>query len=333
MSVAHEQEFQAPPPPAPPVPAKRRLRPTKLLFVAIGIFVVGLILAIGGFTKLLPSAIFPGLVFLLWALVMAGLSFIPRPQVDSKEEPLSTVQTLTGIFFEPTRVFRNLRVHPRWAAAFIVIIVLSLAYSYAFVRRVTPERIVNFNMDKLAESGFMPPEAVEPQRQIQLAEARNPISQVMQLFSSTAAIFLKYCAFAALILLGVLAFGGRMHFWQAFSAVLYVVLPWIVIQKILSLGLLYLKSPDDIHPILNQETLVQDNLAILVSPAEHPVLFVLLSVIGVLWIYWIWMLAKGIQNTGTKVSGSAAWGVTITLTVVMIVFGVVMASFFGSWMA
>jgi hypothetical protein len=330
MSVANEQEFQAPPP--PPMPAKRRQRPTKLFLVAAVIFVVGLILLIGGLARFLPGATFPGILFMLWAGIMVGLSFIPFPQFDSKEEPLSTAQTLTGIFYEPTRVFRNLRVHPRWAAAFIVIVALSVAYSYAFVRRVTPERIVNFSMDRLAESGFMPPQAVEQQRQVQLAEAKNPINQVMQLFSATFVIFFKYCALAGLILLGVLAFGGRMNFWQAFSAALYAVLPWTVIQKVLSIGLLYLKSPDDIHPILNQETLVQDNLGILVSPAEHPVLFVLLSVLGLLWIYWIWMMAKGIQNTGTKVSGSAAWGVTITLTVLMIIAGVVLASLFGSWM-
>lgn len=329
MSVAHEQEFHAPP--APPVPAPKP-RPKKLLFVAIGLFVVGLILAIGGIAKFLPGAIFPGIMFALWAFVMAGLSFVPLPQVDSKEEPLSAAQKVTGIFFEPTRVFRNLRVHPRWAAAFIIIVALSVIYSFAFVRRVTPERIVNFSMDKLAESGFMPPQAVEQQRQIQLAEAKNPVAQVMQLFSATAAIFLKYCVLAGLVLLGVIAFGGRMNFWQAFAGVLYVTLPWIVIQKVLSLGLLYLKSPDDIHPILNQESLVQDNLAILVSPADHPVLFVLLSVIGVLWAYWVWLMAKGIHNTATKVSGSAAWGVTITLSVLMIIVGVVMASLFGSWM-
>ena len=330
MSVAHEQEFQ--PPPAPDMPV-RKARPKKLLFAAIALFVIGLILAIGGITRFLTGAIAPGIAFVIWGAIMAGLSFIPRPQVDSKEEPLSTVQTLTGIFYEPTRVFRNLRVHPRWAAAFIVIAVLSAAYTFAFVRRVTPERIVNFTTDRLAESGLMPPQAVEQQRQVQLAEAKNPTNQVLQLFTGTFVNFLKYCAGAGLVLLGVLAFGGRMNFWQAFSAVLYVSLPWVVIQKVLSMGLLYLKSPDDIHPILNQETLVQDNLAILVSPGEHPVLFALLSVIGVLWIYWVWLLAKGIQNTGTKVNGSAAWGVTITLTVLMIILGVVLATLFGSWMA
>ena len=329
MSVAHEQEFQVPP--APPTP-EPKTRPTNLRLVAIGLFVIGLILLIGGIAKFLPGGILPGVAFIIWAGIMVGFSFIPLPQVGSNEEPQSTAQTLTGVFFEPSRVFRNLRVHPRWAAAFIIIAVLSALYSVAFVRRVTPERIVNFTSEKLAESGFMTAQVVEQQRQIQLAEAKNPINQVMQPLSAIVVIFLKYAALAGLVLLGALAFGGRMNYWQAFAAVLYAVLPWIVIQKVLSIGLLYLKSPDDIHPILNQETLVQDNLSILVSPAEHPVIFVLLSVVGVLWIYWMWLMAKAIQLTGTKVSGSAGWGVTITLTVLMIIGGAAMAAAFSSWM-
>lgn len=330
MSVAHEQEFQAPP--APPTP-EPETRPTKLRLAAIGVFVIGLILLIGGIAKFLPGGIVPGVAFIIWAGILVGFSFIPLPQVDSTEEPLSTAQTLTGVFFEPSRVFRNLRVHPRWAAAFIIIVVLSALYSVAFVRRVTPERIVNFTTERLAESGFMTPQMVEQQRQIQLEEAKNPINQALQPLSAIFVIFLKYAALAGLVLLGVLAFGGRMNYWQAFAAVLYAVLPWTIIQKVLSIGLLYLKSPDDIHPIINQETLVQDNLSILVSPAEHPVLFVLLSVVGVLWIYWMWLMAKGIQLTGTKVSKSAGWGVTITLTVLMLIAGVAMAAAFSSWMA
>ena len=44
----------------------------------------------------------------------------------------------------------------------------------------------------------------------------------------------------------------------------YAAVPIIAIQKLLGLVLLYLKAPDDIHPILGQETLVQDNLGVLV---------------------------------------------------------------------
>lgn len=332
MSAASEPVFQPPSPPSPtdpePPPRPKKLRP-----FAIGLFVLGLLLVIGQIAGFVPGGASAGAAFAFCGLALFGLSFIRLPQLEAKQAPMSTVQTLMAIFYEPTAVFRNLRVHPRWIVALLVVAVLSTAYSVAFVRRVTPERIVNFTTDKLAESGFMTAEVIEQQRQIRLEQAKNPTYQAMSHLSGFAVTFLKYCVFTGLVFVGILAFGGRMNFWQAFAAVIYAVLPWTVIQKVLSLILLYIKSPDDIHPILNQDTLVQDNLGAFISPADHPVLFVLASVVGLLWIYWIWLLAKGLQHTGTKVSGSAAWGVTITLTVLMVGAGAVMALLFGSFMS
>ena len=93
------------------------------------------------------------------------------------------------------------------------------------------------------------------------------------------------------------------------------------------------KSPEDIHPILAQESLVQDNLGILFAPAVHPALFVLGSSIGVLSFYGLWLRAKALANAGTKVSSSAAWGVTITLFALSLVFGMIFATLFSSFMS
>src|SRR5215203_1494133 len=142
MTAPEEQRFQPPPPPPMPDPGPQKPRPTKLRPIAIALFVLGLIVLIGGLAKLLPGGPFTGALFALWGIVLFGLSFIPLPQVETKDPPMSTAQTLIGIFFEPSRVFRSLRAQPRWVAAFIIVAVLSLAYSVAFVRRVTPERIV-----------------------------------------------------------------------------------------------------------------------------------------------------------------------------------------------
>jgi multisubunit Na+/H+ antiporter MnhB subunit len=330
---APEQPFQPPPPPPMPQAGPKAPRPTKLRLVAIPVFVIGLIILIGGVAKFLPGGAFAGAVLAFCGIVLFGLSFVPLPQVETKDAPMSTAETLMGIFFEPGRVFRSLRARPRWVAAFIIIAVLSLAYTVAFVRRVTPERIVNFTHDKLAETGFLPAQAVEQERQRRLEEAKNPVTQTMSYVQSVSGNFLKYCAVAGLVLLAILAFGGRMNFWQAFAAVIYAALPWMVIQKILSLVLLYVKSPEDIHPILNQETLLQDNLGVLVNPATHPVLFVLASAVGVLWIYWMWMFAKGLHLAGTKVSGGAAWGVTVLLTLLLICAGVGTALVFSGFMS
>jgi hypothetical protein len=88
-----------------------------------------------------------------------------------------------------------------------------------------------------------------------------------------------------------------------------------------------------LHPILNQETTLQDNLGILLSPAEHPVLFVLLSFIGLTWFYLIWLRAKGLHLTGTKVSSSAGWAVSIMLYVLLMLFATVWTSLFPGFIS
>jgi len=62
--------------------------------------------------------------------------------------------------------------------------------------------------------------------------------------------------------------------------------------------------------------LVQDNLGVLFAPSVHPVLFVMMSFIGVLSFYGLWLRAKGLKEGGTRVSSTAGWGVAITLWVV-----------------
>ncbi|HET6647921.1 MAG TPA: YIP1 family protein, partial [Pyrinomonadaceae bacterium] len=138
---------------------------------------------------------------------------------------------------------------------------------------------------------------------------------------------------AALYMLGVLVFGGRINYWQSFAAVIYASLPVVVIQKVLSLILLYIKSVDDIHPLMGQETLVQDNLGILFSPADHPVLFVAASAIGILSFYGLWLKATGLRNAGQKVSKGAAWGTAITFWLLGLMLIMIITALFPSFIS
>ena len=336
MSDPNSQDFQAPPPPPPP-PAGQAggPRPTKLRPVAIGLFVLGLLVAVAGIAKFLPGGIGTGAAFAFWGILLFALSFIPLPQTKGDEEPpMSGLQKVLGIFYEPTRVFRNLRHHPYWLAAFLVIGTTNLVYSTAFVQRLTPERIVEFTFEKLESSPIKPPpEAMEEAKAEALQQAKQPIQRVQTAAKSFVGIFVFACVIATLCFLGVLAFGGRINFWQAFAAMLFAYLPIEVITKLLSLVVLYIKAPEDIHPMLGAQTLVQDNLGVLFSPAEHPVLYVLGSAIGVLSFYGVWLRAKGLANAGTKVSSSAAWGVSITLWALALILGLILASLFPSFMS
>jgi hypothetical protein len=327
------QQFQPPPPPT--IADEKAPRASKLIPYGIGLFVIGLIVCVLGIVKVVPGGIGTGAAFAFWGVLLFAFSFIPLPQSKGDEEPaMSGLQKVFGIFYEPTRVFRNLRAHPHWLAAFLVVVIVNAVYATAFVQRLTPERIVGYTMDKLEQSPIKPPEDRMAQaKEDALQTAKQPIQRVQTFAKSFVAIFVFVCFVAALCLLGVLAFGGRMNFWQAFAAVFYSYLPVAVIGKLVSTVILFIKSPDDIHPILGQETLVQDNLGILFTPGEHPALFVLGTAVGVLSLYGLWLKAKGLSNAGQKVSSSAAWGVSISLWVLSLMIGMIFATLFSSFIS
>jgi len=334
MSAPNES-FQAPPPPQPEA-KPRAPRPTKLRPFAIAFFIIGLIVLGAGIPKLVPGGISTGGALAFFGILLFAFSFIALPVIPDAEPPLPFFAKVTGILFEPSRVFRNLRAHPHWVGAFAIIAVLSVIYSFAFVKRITPERIVDHITQKVSEMGppfTPPPDRIEAMRNDRLSELKNPIERIGGVVKSVVGLFILACIAAGFCLLGILAFGGRINWWQALAVVFYAWLPVVAIQKVLGLVILYLKSPEDLHPILNQDTTLQDNLSILFSAADHPVLFVLMSFIGLTWFYFLWLRAKGLRYGGTRVGSGAAWGVSITIYVLLMVFLTIWTSLFPGFIS
>ncbi len=331
-----DQEIQLNPQPEPPgITAEPTApRPTKLRPFAIASGVLGALLLVAAIVGIMPGGPGTGVAFLLWGILMFALSFVRLPQVVTDEQPMTAIQKLTGIFFEPSRVFRNLRSHPYWLAPFLVIAILSIIYANAFVQRKGAENIVSHTMDKLAESPIKPPpDRMEQAREDALQQLKQPIQRVQSAGKSFIGLFFLGAFVAALYLVAIMVFGGRINFWQAFAVFFYATLPVVVIMKIISLVILFLKDPEDIHPILGQETLVQDNLGVLFNPAEHPVLFVLAASIGVLSFYGLWLRAKGLQNGGTKVGSTAAWGAALIVWVLGVLLVMTFTAIFPSFIS
>jgi len=127
--------------------------------------------------------------------------------------------------------------------------------------------------------------------------------------------------------------GGTINYWQAFAAVVYASFPISVLRWVLSLIFLYIKDPADIHPLIGQSGIVQDNLNFLVNPADNPILYVLLRSLSILGLYWIVMNIIGLKNTGEKISSSIAWTATITVWIAGVLLGVVFAALFPSFLS
>jgi hypothetical protein len=326
------QEFQAPPPPVT-APEPEREKPTYLMYAGIALVVVGIVVAVLGIVGIVTGGAGTGGAFCALGILFVAFSFIRLPAVPNPPPRMSTAGTLTGIFFEPGSVFRNLRAHPQFLAAVIIAGLLNGVYVAAFVHRVTAERIINFTVDKLEESPIKPPpEALAKMRTEGVEQQKAVTQQIGNILKAVVGHFFGVAFIAALCLLGVLAFGGRMHYWQTYAVVAYVALPVTIIQKGISFIILYLKSPEDVHPILGQESLVYDNLGLLVTAKDHPVLFVMAAAIGVISFYRLWLSAVGLREGGYKVSSSAAWGVAITLFVIFLLLGMAIAAIFPGFL-
>jgi hypothetical protein len=300
------------------------------------LIVLGLIVVGGGAAKFISGGLTTGAAICFFGIVLIALSFVPLPAIPEPEAPLSFFEKLAGVFFEPSRVFRNLRAHPHWVGAFAVMCVLSAIYSFAFVQRITPERIVDHTAQKLAEMGppfAPPPERLQAVRDQQLQQLTNPAERVGGVVKQFVGIFVVGVIIAALSLLGILAFGGRMNFWQALAVTFFSGLPVIAIQKVLGLVILYLKAPEDLHPVLNQQTTLQDNLGILISPAAHPVLFVIASFIGFTSFYGLWLRAKGLHLGATRASSGQGWGVSIVLWVLLLILATIFTALFSNFIS
>jgi hypothetical protein len=304
---------------------------TQSFIVAGAVFGAGVLLIVAAVLKVLGYG--PGAALCFLGLVFLGLSFIPRRSVEDAPAPMPFLQKLGNIFFEPSAVFRNLRAHPRWLGALLIAALLSFAYTTAFTYRLTPERIISFTTDKVVERFNLPPERAAQMKEQQIADARSPARVAGNSVPAFVGLFVVMCIIAALCMLFVLLFGGRLGFWQALSMVVWASLPAIIIEKVLSLVLLYIKDPDDIHPVLGQSTLVTDNLGALVKPANGPVLFAVLSTFGVLAFYRVWLMATGLRHTSERLSSGGAWTIAIIFWVIGLLIAVASSALLGSFIS
>ncbi|MBP7415158.1 MAG: YIP1 family protein [Pyrinomonadaceae bacterium] len=298
---------------------------------------LGLIIAILGAIKIVPGVTGTGVFLILFGGLVIGLSFINRPDTEG-DERMSTAATLGNIFFAPSDTFKNLRRHPRFLVALLIMTVLSAVYTNLFFQRLGAERVVNFTIDKTLEMGMIAnnedaKKQVEAGRAQAILDAKSPVLRATQTVSTFAGYGFTYAILAGIFMLFALAMGGKINFFQAFSAAVYAAFPVSVIKFVLNTIVLFLKDPTEIHPVLGQQSLVQDSLNFLVLPAEHPVIFTVLGATSLLGLYWVWLNATGLKNAGERVTGTIAWSASLGIFFVIILLGVVMATLFPSFIS
>ena len=72
----------------------------------------------------------------------------PEPPAETAEPPqMSQAATLTGIFFEPGKVFEDMRRKPRFLLAGLIVVIAITAFNTVFIQKIGFEKIVRSRLD------------------------------------------------------------------------------------------------------------------------------------------------------------------------------------------
>ena len=241
---------------------------------------------------------------------------IAPPSTSAPTGPeMSTAETLTGIFFEPSRTFEALRARPRFLVAALIIFLMTCAVTAVMYMRVDMGQYIRDRIEKSPNAA----QISEQQKETQIRVGKI-IGMVLIPLSVPIVIALG----SALYMLLVMAFGGSITYGKSVAVWTYSWLPPAVFGTVIALLVLFLKSPDSIVP----ENLVATNPGALLGEDASKVVVAFLRQIDLLRFYGLFLAALGLRKVA-KISSGAAWGVVLTLFILGLLFAVGSAALFG----
>lgn len=238
-----------------------------------------------------------------------------NPQPDPPKE-LSVGETLTGIFFEPGRVFESLRTRPRFLVAGLVLILLTVVVTAVLYARVDMGQFIREKMERSPRAA----EQTEAQK-----EMGAKIGKTMGMIAVPVSVPIVVAAGAALYLLGVMAFAGSITYRQSVSLWVYSSLPPAVVASVVAIIVLLLKSADTIDP----EHLLVTNPGAFMGEGSSPALVALLTQFDLVKFYGLFLAAVGFRKMA-KLSSGSAWGVVLGFWLIGTVLRVGWALAFGN---
>jgi len=240
-------------------------------------------------------------------------AFAPPPEKPTVE--MSTTATLTGIFFEPGRVFEALRGRPRFLIAGIILLLLTAGVTATLYKRVDMGEYIREKMEKSPRNAQMTSEQ---------KEQGVKFGKIIGAVAFPGSIPFWIAGGAALYLLGVMAFGGSISYKKSLAVWVYSSLPPAVLGTLVAILVLFLKAPDTIDP----EHLLVTNPGAFMGTDSSPVLVAALSQLDLLKFYGLFLAALGLRKVA-KISSGSAWGVVLGLYIIKAVLAIASAAIFG----
>jgi hypothetical protein len=223
----------------------------------------------------------------------------PPPTSAPSGPEMSTAETLTGIFFEPSRTFEALRARPRFLVAALILLALACLVTLILYMRVDMGQYMRERMERSPRAA----QATEAQKEMQVR-----IGKTLGAVAVPLSVPILIAGGAALYLLGVMAFGGSISYLKAVSVWTYSSLPPSVMGALIAVLVLFLKSPDSIDP----EHMVVTNPGALMGEEASRVLVAALSQFDLLRFVGLFLAALGLRKMA-KLSSGQAWTIVLGL--------------------
>ncbi len=243
---------------------------------------------------------------------------VAAPAVSDDKAP-SAIGSLSGIFFEPARVFESFRQQPRFllAACFIVV---TLSFTSALIyQRLGVDNILRAQLERSGTN-------ITPEQKEQIIEMQTkPVMKAIGYISPIINLTIVFAGGGALYLLGVLAFGGSIGYRQALSVWVYSSFPPEILALFGNIVVLFLKSPDDIDLARAGTGLVHANLGVFVDSAAHPILTTAVSSIDVFAIYGLVLAIIGLHKVA-RISPAKATAIAGSIWVISCVVRIGMSA-------
>ena len=249
----------------------------------------------------------------------------PLPAPEPPGETMSTGQTLTGIFFEPGRVFESMRQRPRFLVAALVIVFVFFAYYISYIQKVGYETLITAE----TTTGTRGQNMSQEDRDRTISVQMKPVVKALRYGGPIITFLLFFSVGSALYLLGVKMVGKEMTFKQALSVWTYSSFPPTLLLMLLNIIVLFVKTPDDdLSIVKGQGGLVHANPGMFMDGKAFPALTSLAGAFDIFAFYGLFLAALGLRKVG-KLSSGAAWGIVLGLWLILVVIRVLISAIAG----
>src|SRR5215217_6115250 len=237
------------------------------------------------------------------------------PSTTATGEEMSTAETLTGIFFEPSRTFEALRSRPRFLVAGLILLAVACIVTAVLFTRVDMGQFIRDQMERSPRAAQL----TEQQKEMQVRIGKTLAMVVIPVW-----VPIMIAGGSALYLLLTMAFGGSITYKKSLAVWTYSSLPPSLLGALIAILVLFLKSPESIDP----ERMVATNPAALLGEDASRVLVAILSQFDLLRFFGLFLAALGLRKVA-KISSGQAWGVVLTLWLIGALLRIGQAALFG----